>query len=53
MTTKRNWHIFIGPNYAQDTMCEIGAHPTQEIEVVLGELSSVLEMIGLPIDGWS
>ena len=46
-------HIFIGPNYAQDTMCEFGVHPTQDIPVVLGELSSALEMIGLPVDGWS
>ena len=46
-------HIFIGPNYAQDTQCEVGATPRQDIPVVLSEVDSTLTMIGLPPDGWS
>ena len=44
-------HIFIGENYGQDTECEVGAHPRQNVPVVLSELSMMLVRLKLPPDG--
>ena len=46
-------HIFIGENYAEETECEVGAHPRQNVPVVLSELGMMLVRLKLPPDGWS